>query len=76
MLLPNTDCDSALTLANKLRMIIERTRFLSGGKTIEITISSGISDFKESDVPETVFERADLALYQAKNNGRNQCIIG
>ncbi|MDO8845704.1 GGDEF domain-containing protein [Methylicorpusculum sp.] len=76
MLLPNTDSESALTLANKLRMIIERTRFLSGGKTIEITISCGISDFKENDVPETVFERADRALYEAKNNGRNQCIIG
>lgn len=75
MLLPNTDKASAFTLANKLRLLIEKSKFNASGQTISITISCGISQFLEGDTPETVFERADSALYEAKNTGRNKCIV-
>jgi diguanylate cyclase len=42
---------------------------------VPVTISCGISQFREEDSPERVFERADEALYQAKRNGRNQCYV-
>ncbi|GAB4255445.1 MAG: hypothetical protein Kow0065_03500 [Methylomicrobium sp.] len=76
MLLPDTDQDSALILANKLRLIIEKTRFNSGNGIITITLSCGISQFREGDTAESVFDRADKALYQAKQSGRNRCLIG
>ena len=76
LLLPNTDKESALKFANKLRLIIEKTRFNYSNKSIAITISCGISEFREGDSPESVFERADQALYYAKNSGRNRCLLG
>lgn len=37
-----------------------------------VTISIGVSGFKMNDSTESLIERADKALYRAKNNGRNQ----
>ncbi|PKM12575.1 MAG: diguanylate cyclase [Gammaproteobacteria bacterium HGW-Gammaproteobacteria-3] len=75
MLLPETSPESALILTEKLRKLVEQSRFNSGDKSFSITLSCGISEFQENDQPEAVFERADQALYQAKNNGRNQCAV-
>jgi diguanylate cyclase len=75
MLLPNTDRNSALILANQLRQTIVETGFNSSGTSVDITISCGITQFIEHDTDESAFERADQALYQAKEQGRNQCCI-
>ncbi len=75
MLLPNTDTSSALILANKLRQTIETTSFNADGTSVSITISCGITEFVPEDTDETAFERADQALYQAKEQGRNRCCI-
>ncbi|BCG62486.1 MAG: diguanylate cyclase [Methyloprofundus sp.] len=75
MLLSDTDKKSAWVLAEKVRKIIAKTGFNSAGKAIGITISCGIAELQQGDTQETVFERADKALYQAKKNGRNQCVI-
>ena len=76
MLLPNTDAQSALLAANKIRKIIEKTAFNSNGKKISISMSCGITQFTDSDSEISAFNRADKALYTAKNNGRNQCSLG
>lgn len=73
MLLPNTDSRSALILANQLRQTIEKTGFNARGMSVAITISCGITEFVLNDTDETAFERADKALYQAKEQGRNRC---
>ena len=44
-------------------------------KTIQITISLGIYSFKETDKPEELLMKADKALYDAKETGRNKVII-
>ncbi len=75
MLLPNTDSQSALVLANQLRQTIEKTGFNASGVSVAITISCGITEFILSDTDEIAFERADQALYQAKEQGRNRCCI-
>jgi diguanylate cyclase len=75
MLLPNTDSQSALILANQLRQIIEKTGFNANGTSVAITVSCGVTEFIADDTDETAFERADQALYQAKQQGRNQCCI-
>lgn len=76
MLLPNTNKESALILANQLRATIEKTGFNSNGSAVVVTISCGIAEFSPGDNDESVFERADKALYQAKRQGRNQCCMG
>lgn len=75
MLLPNTDSQSALILANQLRQIVEKTGFNASGASVTITISCGITEFMPNDTDETAFERADQALYQAKEQGRNRCCV-
>lgn len=76
MLLSDTDDKSALIAANKLRMIVEKAAFHSNGKKISITISCGITQFTNDDSTESAFNRADQALYRAKDKGRNRCVIG
>jgi diguanylate cyclase len=73
MLLPNTDKESALVLIEQLREIIQTTGFNANGKAVPITISCGLTDFLEEDTEDSLFERADKALYEAKNQGRNRC---
>ena len=75
MLLTDTDSGSALITANKIRRVIEKTAFNSNGRKISITVSCGIAQFTEEDTELTAFNRADKALYAAKNQGRNLCIV-
>ncbi|MBE0469672.1 MAG: diguanylate cyclase [Methyloprofundus sp.] len=75
MLLSNTHSEAALVLAEKVRRIIEKTGFNYAGKAISITISCGIAELQASDNQESLFVRADKALYEAKKKGRNQCVI-
>jgi len=74
MLLPDTDAKAALIVADKLRQNVEKASFRAGADKISITLSCGISQFEDGDSNESFFERADKALYMAKQNGRNQCI--
>ncbi len=76
MLLSDTDVQGALQAANKIRQAIEKTAFNYNGEKLSITISCGITEFNKNDSAESAFIRADKALYEAKNNGRNQCVIG
>ena len=75
MLLPHTDAEKALNVAEKLRAHVEKTNFKAAGELVPITLSCGISQVKEGDSNEILFERADQALYKAKQNGRNQCVV-
>jgi diguanylate cyclase len=81
LLLPETTAEEALSLLNRTRERLAKTHMRSkkddGEETkFTVTVSIGISEFKEGDTADDVFERADKALYEAKENGRNQCLIG
>ena len=75
MLLPGTKQEETLRLVNDLREQVENCGFHYHGDAVTITVSCGISSFNEGDTVEKVFERADQALYKAKENGRNQCVV-
>lgn len=74
MLLPGTKQEETLRLVNDLRQQVESCGFHNHGQSVTITVSCGISSFSEGDTISQVFDRADKALYKAKENGRNQCI--
>jgi diguanylate cyclase len=74
LLLPMTPLDAALLLAEKLRGCVETAAFRHHGAPVQVTISSGLTEFRAGDTPTTVYERADRALYQAKQQGRNRCV--
>ena len=75
MLLPGTKQEETLRLVNDLREQVQSCGFHYHGEAVTITVSCGVSSFNEGDSVEKVFERADQALYKAKENGRNQCVI-
>lgn len=59
-------------LTNKLKDIVQEYDF---GLNKEITISLGATFFKDGDTKESIFKRADEALYRSKNDGRNRVTI-
>jgi len=75
MLLPGTQQDECLQLVNDLREQVAECGFHYHGDAVTITVSCGISSFREGDSLDSVFDRADRALYKAKENGRNQCVL-
>ena len=74
-LMPETTLGGGYKIAEKIRTAVEKLDFHYRGDNVKITISCGISLFIENDTPETAFSRADKALYQAKDKGRNRCVI-
>jgi diguanylate cyclase len=74
LLLPMTQLDAATSVAEKLRVAIETAAFRHHGEPVSVTISCGLTEFRAGDTPTAVYERADRALYQAKQQGRNRCV--
>ena len=72
VLLDNLDLKNALTVAEKVRAQIESHHLTNKANVLNITVSIGLSCFKEGDIESSIFERADKALYQGKQNGRNR----
>ncbi len=74
MLLTASHIDAAISIAEEIRYKVEKLRFKSA-KTKErlpqLTISIGLSQWSHGETLEEVLIRADEALYQAKNEGRN-----
>jgi diguanylate cyclase len=73
LLLPMTPLAAAKNVADKIRTAIERTEFRHHGEQVPVTISCGLTEFRLGDTPTAVYERADRALYDAKQKGRNRC---
>lgn len=71
-LLPKTDRFACANVAEKLRQAVEALQFQYQNQRVSITISCGAAEFRHGDTPESVFERADQALYRAKQTGRNR----
>jgi diguanylate cyclase len=80
ILLPETSAENALSMLNRTRERLAKTHLRSKKGDEEtkftVTVSIGIAEFKDGDTAENAFERADKALYDAKENGRNQCVLG
>jgi diguanylate cyclase (GGDEF)-like protein len=70
--LPETDSDSALMPAERIRSKLEETSVQHEQVTFRITVSIGISQYQPGDTFETVLGRADQAMYEAKQTGRNR----
>jgi len=69
VVLKDVDMGSALVVLERLRRIIEERDFPQLG---QLTVSIGVSQVLVTDLPMNTMDRADKALYYAKENGRNQ----
>lgn len=75
LLLKNCSLEKATSISENLRSTIaandfSRTTDLAKGR-LSITVSMGVAECKTHETEDSVFERADVALYQAKESGRN-----
>ncbi len=74
VILPETDMEGAYLVAEKARKLIEARSGDVAGTTV--TISMGIASFgPENDGPAELIAASDRALYKAKANGRNCCVM-
>ncbi|OGO76672.1 MAG: hypothetical protein A2Y23_06325 [Clostridiales bacterium GWB2_37_7] len=69
LIAPEANIEAAVQLAEKIRRKVEEGIFAND---LKITISLGISQYQRLDDVNTIFKRADNALYKAKGNGRNR----
>ena len=67
--LPNTTCDQALAVAEKIRAEVEQSRYVNG--RVLLTISVGVADLDVNVPLPKAIEHADAGLYEAKRDGRN-----
>lgn len=73
--LPQTLEDRAFNVAERIRNRIAKASLKVEEKTVALTVSIGIANYYSDDENlDTILKRADLALYQAKERGRNQTI--
>ena len=73
VILPETDLETALVIAERLRAGVEAVRVVSEADEIRVTVSVGVTESKggAADVA-SLLKRADRALYAAKASGRNR----
>jgi diguanylate cyclase (GGDEF)-like protein/PAS domain S-box-containing protein len=74
ILLPETDINGASFVAEKLRMAIQNHEFLYHEHQLTITVSFGISVYKDEMTIDRCLKRADDNLYLAKKQGRNRIV--
>lgn len=72
LILTGTDSEGAKRIAERLRCAIEAYPFVYDRQEIAVTASFGVATLKKRDDAKRLFNKADSALYQAKDAGRNQ----
>ncbi|UJP02699.1 MAG: diguanylate cyclase [Nitrosomonas sp.] len=75
ILLPNTSLDEAVQILSRIRRNLTKKFFLHENKRLLITFSAGVAQLQADESQESVFKRADEALYRAKKGGKNQILI-
>ncbi len=76
VLLPNTNALEASTLAERLCLAVSQTPFQVREQKVRITISIGLASGQDDELNlESLLNRVDAAMYQAKDLGRNRVVI-
>lgn len=81
ILLPNTSINEARVVAERLRVAVESSKLeIKSEKTqqvenLSVTISVGLAQLDVKDMPEDLYMKADKALYDAKEGGRNRVVV-
>jgi diguanylate cyclase len=74
ILLPETHLDDATKALTRLQRELTRKFFLHENEKVLITFSAGVTQMTAEDTQATVIKRADSAMYQAKQTGKNRVV--
>ena len=72
IIFPNSTIQAAISIANRIRKDIESHDFK---KVPQVTVSLGVIEVKENTLVEIFLKNVDIALYKAKENGRNNVVV-
>jgi diguanylate cyclase len=72
--LPETDVNGATFMLDRLRQMLMKSPLHHGGKKVKLTFSGGVATLRDEDDTQLLLSRADQALYQAKEQGRDRVI--
>ena len=72
IVLPDTPKQNGAILAEKIRQMVQDTRFEFETNVIPVTISMGVSEMTKGDAVDSFIQRADEKLYESKQTGRNR----
>ena len=75
ILLPNTSLDAATTIITRLQRNLTKKYFLNNNEKVLITFSAGIAERAHEESQEAVIGRADRAMYEAKQTGKNRVCL-
>ena len=74
---PGCTAEAAQQIAQRLQREIQRLSFSHGQQVYRVTVSQGLTDRTQNDeLLDSLFARADEAMYQAKRQGKNQIVQG
>jgi diguanylate cyclase len=72
IILPNTPIDGAVKIITRLQRSLTKKYFLDNNEKVLITFSAGVALRAEGEPQEAAIARADAAMYQAKQTGKNR----
>ena len=72
IIFPNSTIQATVSIANRIRKDIENHDFK---KVPKVTVSLGVIEVKANTSQEVFLKNVDIALYKAKENGRNNAVI-
>jgi diguanylate cyclase (GGDEF)-like protein len=75
VVLPGSDLALAQARAEEVRLSIERLQIATDGGFARVTVSVGVATRRADEDAESLFKRADLAVYAAKAGGRNRVVV-
>ena len=74
-MLPNTGRDEAAQVVTRLQRSLTKKYFLDNNERVLITFSAGIAERTSGESQQTLIERADRAMYEAKHGGKNRVCL-
>ncbi len=64
------------SIAERFRQLVANTEIMHEGNPLRVTISIGITIFRQGDTLQSVVDRADRLMYESKKNGKNRVTMG
>ncbi len=75
LLIPGSGIDNARGIVERLRALLAGSEQAESLQGFKYTFSAGLTELQANDSQESVLARADGALYRAKKDGRNRCVV-
>jgi two-component system cell cycle response regulator len=75
VVLSNSTEQQAMSISERFRRHMEEATVTCSGESIRVTVSTGVARYRAGESQESWIERADRAMYQAKQAGRNRIVL-